>query len=49
MRRGFCVEAGMEKIYDMIFHVKDVTMIKKINTNRPYYIINHKTMELPQD
>ena len=49
LSRGFCVEAGLEKIYDMIYQVKDLTKIRKVDTQTPYFVIDHKKMEMPQD
>ena len=32
----------------MIFQVKDITIIRKVNTDTPYFMLEHKKMEMPQ-
>lgn len=49
LARGFCQEAGLEKIYDMIYQVKDITVIKSIHHNNPYFLIDKNKIELPKD
>lgn len=42
IQRAFCVEAGLEKLYEMIFQVKDVTVVKGIQTDKPYFLMDRK-------
>ena len=36
---SFCLNNRLNRIYDITFQIKDVTMIKGMTTNNPYFYL----------
>lgn len=45
----FCLNNRLNRIYDITFQIKDVTMIRGMTTNKPYFQIQKEKIEIPID
>lgn len=47
--RRFCLAPEIEKVYELKYHVKDLTVLRGLNQEIPYFKINDKIFRLPKD
>lgn len=43
----FCLNNRLSRIYDITYQIKDVTMIKGMLTEKPYFTIEKEKIEIP--
>ena len=39
----------IEKVYELKFHVKDLTLLRGMNSSNPYFHLQGKKISLPKD